>query len=124
LRLNWTLDGQIQKEYMPITIQIEKVTQLIPMTIETPHYYKQCLDSDDGSYDSTIFGKITEDYIIYVQKSVHDFDKVVSYEVEKEIRPNLNNYKGYLTNIKYKSNKQEFDDAFHEMKQFIEQEGI
>ena len=109
---------------MSITIQMEKVTQLIPVTIETPHYYKQCLDSDDGSIDTTIFGKITEDCILSVQKTVREQGTEVSYEVEKDTRPNFNHCKAYLTDSKYASNKQEFDESFLGMKQFIEQEAV
>ena len=109
---------------MPITIQIEKVTQLIPVTIETPHYYKQCLDSDDGSIDSTVFGKITEDYILSVHRTEREQGTEVSFEVEKDTRPNFSHCKAYLTESKYASNKQEFDEAYLEMKQFIEQAAV
>lgn len=107
---------------MPITIQVEKVTQWMPITIPTPHYYKHDISSDDGSYDSIIFGKITDDYTISVTKTVREYDQEVSYKVEREDKPNFNSHKKYLTNTEYASNKDEFDEALSEMKKFLEQE--
>ncbi len=107
---------------MPITIQVEKVTQWMPITIKTPHYYKHDISSDDGSYDSIIFGKITDDYTISVTKTVREYDQEVSYKVEREDKPNFNSHKKYLTNTEYASNKAEFDEALSEMKKFLEQE--
>lgn len=97
---------------------------MVPVTIKTPHYYKQCLDSDDGSIDTTIFDRITEDSILFVRKTVRDHGTEVRYEVERDTQPNFSNCKAYLADSKYVSNKQEFEEAYLAMKQFIEQEVV
>lgn len=107
---------------MSITIQMEKVMQLAPVTIETPYYYKQYIDSGDGFIATTSFGKITEDHVTSVQKNVREQGTEVSYEVAKDTRPDFNHYKAYLMDSKYASNKQEFDEALLDMKQFLERE--
>lgn len=107
---------------MAITIQIEKVTQLIPRTVETPFYYKYDLGLDHC--DSVIYGKITDDCVVSVQATFNNSELEIEYEVTKILHPNFNDYKPYLSEQKYASTKEEFDKAVADMNNFIKKEAV
>lgn len=102
---------------MAITVDIEKIREFTPVTIQTPYYYKHDLSS--SSYNSMVYGKITDTSILTIQKSEIDG---LSYQIIRGDLNDIQSYSGYLTKSKYVSSKEEFDAIAAEMKQFIESE--
>lgn len=103
---------------MSIIIKVEKVVEKENITIETPFYYKYDLMLDDC--DSIIYGKITDDCVMSVQKTDRYLDHEITFEFEVDNRPSFQEYSDYMTDKQFRSSKEEYEAAVAEMKQFIE----
>lgn len=103
---------------MPITIMTAKVTQQIPVTIQTPFYFKHVIDGD-GPEDqcSVCLGRFTSNSVTTIQKNT--LGGSAEYCVENTQVDNFQNYKNYLTNPKFASSEEEFGAAVQEMTDFL-----
>lgn len=102
---------------MAITIEVENVIEKEKITIETPFYYKHDLMLDEC--DSIIYGKITDNYIVSVQKTDRYLDHEITFEFEIDNRPRFQSYSNYMTEDQHRSSKEEYEAAIAEMQQFI-----
>jgi hypothetical protein len=105
---------------MSINVEIEKIVSKEIVTIQTPFYYKHDLMLDEC--DSVIYGKVTDECIVTIQKTERYARNETEFEFTKEANPHFQSSRTYLTEEEHKSSKEEYDSAIEEMKQFLEKE--
>jgi len=105
---------------MTIKIEVYESVKKEDLIVETPFYYKHRHLSD--YFESFTYGKITDKQVITIHKIDYFLDKTVSFEIEKESKPNFKEYACYISEKKSESSQEEFSKIALEMKTFLEQE--